>query len=640
MERRQWLCVALAACTCRSSTPPSPSEQHVAPLVVPKPPEGALRRVSGTRFVLPNEITFLARPATGSFIAAGSDELLGTAMRHPFVVWDDTGREQYRAPPESAVSDAAFDSRGTIVVVAHVKAPIEVIDTKTWTPRSTLEPCGPKDPVAIALSPDDTMLAVACDVGVVMQPIAGGAARPIPGTSGMQRLAWSHDGAWLAVTDANNRVAVVDVHTRTVRHALTATAMHAMAFAPTEPVLAFGDFASTRLFDVAAGVERPPIELSAQALAFRHDGTQLAIATISGSDSVMVVDLATRASHAVVGSARNATTRLAFDATGRLWVAQDHGVRAFDVATGNELIGPQGHRGAVTHLAYSNDGTWLASGSTDRTLRVWNLAAGTSSVLEVAGPDDNILPLPGDDAAARKVTLAAATGLAWTADGNLIATDTYMLREWDPKTLALVIAKRLQSELGGVAVLADGTVVTLGLDDLHVSLAWSDRQGKELRRVELATTDIYPRLRLAASGDRRRLAVSGRTIEVVDAATGVVVGDGNDSDARGLALDRTGSLLGIAGDSVLHFEPIGRHDDVELAGTSVRPTAIALTADGNRAIVGGIDGEVVVLDRRASAVPVEHAGHHGAVRAIAIDPRGTSFATAGDDGAIVIWPLN
>ena len=37
---------------------------------------------------------------------------------------------------------------------------------------------------------------------------------------------------------------------------------------------------------------------------------------------------------------------------------------------------PQGHTDAVTSVAYSSDGTQLASGSWDTTVRIWDVASG------------------------------------------------------------------------------------------------------------------------------------------------------------------------------------------------------------------------------------------------------------------------
>ena len=48
-------------------------------------------------------------------------------------------------------------------------------------------------------------------------------------------------------------------------------------------------------------------------------------------------------------------------------------------------VAAQGHTGAVSSVAYSPDGTHLASGSDDRTVRVWQLASGKCiTVLKVS----------------------------------------------------------------------------------------------------------------------------------------------------------------------------------------------------------------------------------------------------------------
>ena len=177
----------------------------------------------------------------------------------------------------------------------------------------------------------------------------------------------------------------------------------------------------------------------------------------SGSpDDLLAASETARARAALTGHT-GAVTAVAVAPDGT-WLAsgsQDSTVLIWDAATGQEPVALTGHTGAVTAVAMAPDGTWLYSASQDGTVLIWDAATGRERAA-----------LTGHSSAVAAV--AVAPDGTWLASGSQDGT----VLIWDAATGQKRAA--LTGHTGAVtavAVAPDGTWLASGSQDGTV-LIW------------------------------------------------------------------------------------------------------------------------------------------------------------------------
>jgi WD40 repeat protein len=309
--------------------------------------------------------------------------------------------------------------------------------------------------VQFAVFAPDARLATACDDNAarIWRPAPGQSLRTEDFETGPDLEGiYSKDGRYLLVKPDKKLDRAVLYETwsgREVCEIPQPGAVRAIAVTPDVARLLTGSSDGGRVWDIAKRRElvHLPLQGTAMAVDFSADGGT-ALAAGFGRD-------------AVVGStSTGAALRPRLEPGCRIWGAEfspvgsmfaiaceDKALRIFDSVDASEPRILEGHRSAVAGVAFSGDGSLVATGGQDRTVRVWNPRTGE--------PVSDPMPLDGP--------VWYTTCVAFSPDSRtvVIGSDDRSVRVWDVAT-AKPIGPRLALASGVrmVAFFDDRRVVT------------------------------------------------------------------------------------------------------------------------------------------------------------------------------------
>jgi WD40 repeat protein len=269
----------------------------------------------------------------------------------------------------------------------------------------------------------------------------------------------------------------------------------------------------------------------------------------------------------------------------------DNTVRIWDAHTGRETLTLKGRISSVLSVQFSPDGEQIASGSKDGTVRVWDARKGK--------------PL---------LTLKGHTGwafcVAYSPDGERIASasEDRTVRIWDARTgKEGATLKGHTASVSSVAFSPDGERIATGCADKKVRV-YDARTGREKLSLKGHASGVHC---VAFSPDGGRIVSAG-----------------------------SGILLGGA---IKVWDACNGHQVFSLEG-QFEIFSVAYSPDGTRIVSGGSDdclpggaGEVKVWDAQKGEELFSLKGHTTIVNGVAFSPEGEHIASGSADGTVRVW---
>ncbi|KAH5617544.1 hypothetical protein HBI23_254240 [Parastagonospora nodorum] len=303
--------------------------------------------------------------------------------------------------------------------------------------------------------------------------------------------------------------------------------------------------------------------------------------------------------------------------------SNDKTVKLWDATTGDYKKTLAGHRGRVTAVAFSPDGKHIASGSDDKTVKLWGAMTGDYKKTFEGHSD-------------------CVTAVAFSPDGKHIASGSMdkTVKLWDATTGDCKKTLTGHSRrVTAVAFSRDGKHIASGSYDTTIKL-WDATTGDYKKTFAGNSQPVFA---VAFSPDGKHIASgsNNKTVELRDAITGDYEKtlDGHSDWVTAVAFSPDGKHIasGSNDKTVKLWDAITGDYEETLKGHSDWVTAVAFSPDGKHIASGSDDKTVKLWDAITGDYKKIFEGHSDWVTAVAFSPDGKHIASGSNDKTVKLW---
>ncbi|KAF8684577.1 WD40 repeat-like protein [Rhizoctonia solani] len=314
----------------------------------------------------------------------------------------------------------------------------------------------------------------------------------------------------------------------------------------------------------------------------------------------------------------------------------DTTVRLWDSRTGNIIKQLDGHEAGIMSIAYSPNSKYLATGSNDNTVRVWDVHGGILAIPPLQGHKDQVL------------------AVAFSSDGSYIVSGgggrDRRIIIWDALTGSIVAGPFYGHAdwIASVGFTPDNTRVVSCSMDCTIRI-WDVRPQNDAD--DEASTHIPCTGPIAFSLDCSQFASSspGGSLHVWDLRTGTTISPPFEEQLESekiesIALSPTGTYLaaGFNNFTIQIWNVLtGNMATQTLEGHTESVRCMTFSPDSTLLCSGSDDATIIVWDvETGTMVDRPYAGHVDSVCSITFSPKGTHLASGSVDNSVRVWELS
>jgi Tol biopolymer transport system component len=292
------------------------------------------------------------------------------------------------------------------------------------------------------------------------------------------------------------------------------------------------------------------------------------------------------------------------------------------VSSATNMRSLTGHTDWVASVAFSPDGTTLATGSGDKTARLWDLSTGHTTA-----------------------TLTSHTDTIWSVafslDGRTLATGSDATRLWEEaarRRIATLTGQKFS--IYSVAFSPDGRTLATGAGDGTARL-WDVTT--DHTTATLTHTNVVHSVAFSPDGTTLATGCANDTARLWDVATGKTTATltGHTDGVWSVVFSPDGKTLatGAADNTVRLWDVATGKTTATLTGHTDAIFSVAFSPDGKTLATGSDDKTVRLWDVTTGNTTATLTGQTGWFSSVAFSPDGTILAAGSGDKKVWLWDL-